>query len=174
MPDLGRHSIHDLADILALPELLSALTHSSTAAHPSIRTSHQALEIALGENVSIATHLLEHESRLAMQRSTTQAQLLSTHALDRQWRQKQSDMDDALGPFSPVSLYQRLGQCIQEQDMVCRALEESFLEGDADGAVATEREVLEWVRRYRDAKVLHYLRRERRERWDEGRVGGWR
>lgn len=84
-------------------------------------------------------------------------------------------MDRALGPFAPASLYQRLGQGVQEQEMVCLALEESFLEGEgADGGTATEREALEWVRRYREAKKLYYLRQERKERWDEGRVGGWR
>jgi Modifier of rudimentary (Mod(r)) protein len=98
-------------------------------------------------------------------RSSTQAQLLSTHALERQWRQKQSDMDRALAPFSPSS------QGVQEQGMVCRALEESFLEGD--GATANEREALEWVRRYREAKKIYYSRQERKERWDEGRIGGW-
>jgi hypothetical protein len=56
--------------------------------------------------------------------------------------------------------------------MICRALEESFLEGD--GGVATEREAAEWVRRFREAKKVYYSRRERKERWDEGRVGGWR
>jgi hypothetical protein len=81
-------------------------------------------------------------------------------------------MDRALAPFSPSALYQKLGQGVSEQEMVCRALEESFLEGD--GATATEREAAEWVRRYRDAKKVYYSRRERKERWDEGRVGGWR
>jgi len=81
-------------------------------------------------------------------------------------------MDRALAPFSPSSLYQRLGQGVQEQEMICRALEESFLEGD--GGTATERETSEWVRRYREAKKVYYSRRERKERWDEGRVGGWR
>jgi hypothetical protein len=81
-------------------------------------------------------------------------------------------MDRALSPFLPSSLYQRLGQGVQEQEMICRALEESFLDGD--GAVANEREVVDWVRRYRDAKKLYYSRSERKERWDEGRVGGWR
>jgi hypothetical protein len=80
-------------------------------------------------------------------------------------------MDRALAPFSPSSLYQRLGQAVQEQEMICRALEESFLEGDG---TATEKEAADWVRRYREAKKLYYSRRERRERWDEGRVGGWR
>jgi hypothetical protein len=82
-------------------------------------------------------------------------------------------MDDALAPFAPASLYQRLTQGLQEQEMVCHAMEESFLEGDGDGEV-TERETLDWVRRYREAKKLYYLRHERKERWNERRVGGWR
>lgn len=121
-----------------------------------------------------AAQLLELEARLAGQRSAAQAQLLSTHALERQWRAKQAEMDHALAPFSPASLYQRLSQAVLEQEGVCHALEESFLEGEGDGALATEREVADWVRRYREAKKLYYLRQERKERWDEGRVGGWR
>ena len=46
--------------------------------------------------------------------------------------------------------------------------------GGGDGGVATERETLEWVRRYREARKLFYLRQERKERWNERRVGGWR
>jgi hypothetical protein len=85
-------------------------------------------------------------------------------------------MDHALAPFAPASLYQRLGAGLQEQEAVCAALEESFLEGENPdgGALATEREATDWVRRYREAKKLYYLRQERKERWDEGRVGGWR
>lgn len=88
-------------------------------------------------------------------------------------------MDTALAPFAPAALYARLGQSLAEQEAVCRALEESFLEGGgSEGAggeeLATERETLDWVRRYREAKKLFYLRHERRERWNEHRVGGWR
>jgi hypothetical protein len=82
-------------------------------------------------------------------------------------------MDHALGPFAPASLYQRVGQGVQEQSAVCQAMEESFLEAE-DGSLETEREVAEWVRRYREARTLYYLRHERKDRWDEGRVGGWR
>lgn len=60
---------------------------------------------------------------------------------------------------------------IGEQEDVARALEESFLEGEG---VAGEREVGEFLKRYREAGKVLWLRRERRERWDEGRVGGWR
>ncbi|KAL8419418.1 hypothetical protein RB594_002587 [Gaeumannomyces avenae] len=46
--------------------------------------------------------------------------------------------------------------------------------GRDNDAPATERETLDWVRQYREARKLLYLRQERKERWDEGRVGGWR
>jgi hypothetical protein len=167
-------SKQDLADILSSPALLAALTHSPQTIHPSLRASHDALQAALAENMERAAQLLDLEARLAHQRSAAQAQLLSTHALERQWRAKQADMDHALAPFAPASLYQRLAQGVAEQEGVCYALEESFLEGGGDGALATEREAGDWVRRYREAKKLYYLRQERKERWDEGRVGGWR
>ncbi|CAK7269211.1 hypothetical protein SEPCBS119000_003454 [Sporothrix epigloea] len=164
----------DLADIVSSPELLSALTHAPSTIHPSLSASHTALQNALDENIKLAKHLQELETRLAHQRGTTQAQLLGTHALERSWRAKQADMDAVLAPFAPASLYQQLATGVSEQEQVCQALEESFLDGDSEGAPATEREVSEWVRRYRDARKVHYLRQERRERWDEGRVGGWR
>lgn len=164
----------DLAELLADPALLNAVTHSPASIHPSLQASHEALGTALSDNIELANHLVELESRLSVQRSNTQAQLLSTHALERQWRQKQSDMDHALAPFSPASLYQQLSQGVQEQAMMCQAMEESFLEGEGEGALASEREATDWIRRYREAKVQYYLRQERKERWDEGRVGGWR
>ncbi|ETS01697.1 hypothetical protein M419DRAFT_51316, partial [Trichoderma reesei RUT C-30] len=180
-------SKQDIADILSSPSLLNALTNSPQAIHPSLRASHAALSSALSSNIDLATRLLESEARLARQRSATQAQLLSMHALERQWRQKQTDMDTALARFSPAALYQLLAQSVQEQAAVCHALEESFLEdnnaavdhgrGDKTTATATatgEREAADWIRRYREAKVQFYLRQERKERWDEGRVGGWR
>jgi hypothetical protein len=168
------YSKQDLADILSDPALLSALTHSPQTMHPSLRGPHDSLQAALAENMERAAQLLDQEARLAHQRSAAQAQLLSTHALERQWRAKQADMDHALAPFAPASLYQRLAQGVTEQEGVCYALEESFLEGGGDGALATEREASDWARRYREAKKLYYLRQERKERWDEGRVGGWR
>ncbi|KAJ9157693.1 Vacuolar protein sorting-associated protein 37C [Pleurostoma richardsiae] len=172
-------SKQDLADILSNPTLLNALTHAPGTIHPSLAASHAALQSALSENVELATRLLELEARLGRQREAAQAQLLSAHALERQWRAKQAEMDHALAPSAPASLYQRLAQGVQEQEAVCHALEESFLEGAGGGeagggGLATERETLEWVRRYREAKKLYYLRQERKERWDEGRVGGWR
>ncbi|PTB64109.1 hypothetical protein BBK36DRAFT_1089299, partial [Trichoderma citrinoviride] len=168
-------SKQDIADILSSPSLLNALTHAPQAIHPSLAASHAALSAALASNTDLAARLLDAEARLARQRSATQAQLLSSHALERQWRQRQTDMDTALARFSPAALYQLLAQSVQEQAGVCQAMEESFLDAAADDAgVAGEREAAEWIRRYREAKVQFYLRQERKERWDEGRVGGWR
>ena len=170
--DLRRRK-QDLADILGDPKLLQALTRAPTSAHPSVAPSDEALLAALDGNLALGKHLLELEARLAHQRSSAQAQLLSTHALERQWRQKQAEMDHALQPFAAPALYQQLTQSLQEQEMICQAMEESFLDGDGSG-LATERETLDWVRKYREAKKLYYLRQERKERWNERRVGGWR
>ncbi|KAI2629371.1 hypothetical protein GGS21DRAFT_492304 [Xylaria nigripes] len=174
-------SKQDLAEILSNPSTLQALTVSPTTIHPSLAQTQDALLVALNENVALAQHLVELETRLAHQRASTQAQLLSAHALERQWRSKEVDMDTALAPFSPASLYTRLTHALQEQEMLCAALEESFLEGQGggsgdsgEGGLATERETLDWVRRYREARRLYYLRQERKERWNERRVGGWR
>ncbi|KAK8019902.1 hypothetical protein PG990_005040 [Apiospora arundinis] len=185
-------SKQDLADILSDPNLLNALTHAPDAGHPSLLSSHAGLQSALTENMTLAAHLVDLEGRVSQQRAHTQAQLLSTHALERQWRQKQAEMDAALSSFAPAALYGRLTQALAEQEQICDALEESFLDGgrgapppsslsynaaadgDDAGGVATEREVLDWVRRYREARKLYYLRQERKERWNERRVGGWR
>ncbi|KAI1107665.1 hypothetical protein F4804DRAFT_329075 [Jackrogersella minutella] len=170
-------SKQDLAEMLSNAATLDALTHAPSTMHPSLAATRDALLSALGENVGLAAHLTELEAHLAQQRGAAQAQLLSTHALERQWRQKQAEMDAALAPFAPAALYSRLGQALAEQEAVCRAMEESFLEGgggDESGELASEREVLDWVRRYREAKKVFYLRHERRERWNEHRVGGWR
>lgn len=164
----------DLAAILSDDHLLRTATHAPETAHPSLSTSYEALQAALSENTELASKLLELELQVSTERSSTQAQLLSTHALERQWRQKQSELDSALGPFSPASLYQRLCHGVQEQGMVCHALEESFIDSNSSENVASEREVIEWIRRYRESKTLFYSRQERKERWDEGRVGGWR
>ncbi|KAI1776711.1 hypothetical protein F4818DRAFT_358123 [Hypoxylon cercidicola] len=176
-------SKQDLAEMLSDPAVLEALTQAPSTAHASLAATRDALLAALDANVLLAAHLAALEARLADRRAAAQAQLLSTHALERQWRAKQAEMDAALAPFSPAALYSRLGQSLAEQEAVCRALEESFLEGGRgeDGAgggggehLATERETLDWVRRYREAKKTFYLRHERRERWNEHRVGGWR
>lgn len=61
-----------------------------------------------------------------------------------------------------------------EQEGICRAMEESFVDGDVVTGKRTEREIQEWVKGYREERKRYYGRREKKERWDEGRVGGWR
>lgn len=91
-------------------------------------------------------------------------------------------MDDALSPWGPRAMYQRLVSSISEQEALLRAVHESFLEGggqedgyygDRNGK-ATEKEVTDWIKRIREGTATLEKRREMRARWDEGRVGGWR
>jgi hypothetical protein len=70
-----------------------------------------------------------------------------------------------------MALYQRLSASVTEQELLVRGVEESWLE--EEGKVG-EREVESWLRRVKEVRRTAFLRRERKERWDEGRVGGWR
>lgn len=125
----------------------------------------------LESNIALASSLQQLESRLNHERSATQSRLLAMKALEQQHRTKISETEDALRDFSPMALYQRLNASVQEQDALVKGIEDSFLE---EGGMASEREVADFVRRIREAKRVAFLRTERKERWDEGRVGGWR
>ncbi|EEQ90433.1 uncharacterized protein BDCG_05553 [Blastomyces dermatitidis ER-3] len=172
LPDaLKDKSTPDLHSILQNPTLLHALatTHSSYAA------TQAHLTTLLTANKKLATHLLSLETHLHNLRASTESLLLHHQSLELSWRKKQGELDTALEPWSPKALYQRLVAGIAEQEAVCRAVEESFLESEQGSEEkATEREVVEWVRRVRTEGARLENRREMRARWDEGRVGGWR
>ncbi|KAI9814365.1 MAG: hypothetical protein M1827_003220 [Pycnora praestabilis] len=161
----------DLSALLQSPALLTALTNGSETAHPSLETAIAPLHTSLSANLNLAHSILALEQTVIAQRASTQSHLLTLHALEHQWRTTQTRMDSALAPFSPKALYTRLGQSIAEQEAVCEALEESFMEGEGKWG---EREVGDFVKRYREGRKVVFLRRERKARWDEGRVGGWR
>lgn len=163
--------------MLQSPELQHAIIHNPETTHPSLPASTVPLRELLAQNIALAEQLKVLEAHVRHQRESTQSRLLSLRALERQWRAKQAEQDAALRDFSPPALYQRLSAAVGEQEALCRGLEESFLEGEGGGgedSVASEREVQEFVRRLREGHKIAYLRAERKERWDEGRVGGWR
>ena len=200
----------DLAHALATPELLHALSTSSGTTPASQAASTTEALAALQTNLALASHLPGVHAQLLHSRAQTSTRLLQAHAQAQQWRLKQAAMDKALAGFSPQALYQRLAQAVVEQEALCLALEESFLNNsvpsdDARSSTPTtththphtlpipasstpaaspyraghlknggDREVADWVRSFRDARKVYYLRREGKERWDEGRVGGWR
>lgn len=164
----------DLHHILQTPDLQHAIVHNSSTTHASLPASITPLQSLLAQNVSLAESLKQLEAHVQHQRSNTQSRLLALRALERQWKAKQSEQDEALREFSPPALYQRLSASVGEQEALCRGLEESFLEGEGGDEVASEREVMEFVRRLREGRKIAYLRGERKVRWDEGRVGGWR
>jgi hypothetical protein len=160
--------------VLQTPGLQHAIIHNPETAHPSLAASTAPLQALLAQNISLAESLKQLEEHVQHQRDGTQSRLLALRALERQWRDKQTEQDEALREFSPPAMYQRLSAAVGEQESLCRGLEESFLEGEGVDAVASEREVTEFVRRIREGRKVAYLRAERKERWDEGRVGGWR
>ncbi|KAL1958597.1 hypothetical protein VTO42DRAFT_4194 [Malbranchea cinnamomea] len=177
IPDILKNkSTTDLHPLLSSPSLLSALTST----HPSLPASQAHLQSLLSSNIALASHVKSLELHLLSLRAATESLLLHHSSLELSWRKKQSEMDAALAPWSPKALYQRLSAAIAEQEAICEAVEESFLEeGGQDGnggrsGQASDREVAEWVRQVRSEGAKLAARREARARWDEGRVGGWR
>jgi hypothetical protein len=161
----------DLQALLSDPSLQQALLHDPSTSHPAIAASCEPLKELLADNLALANSLKALEAQIRAQRETTQSRLLSLRALERQFRAKQAEQETALRDFSAPALYQKLVGAIAEQESLCRGLEESFLEEEGP---ATDREVEQFVKRLKEARKVAYLRRERKERWDEGRVGGWR
>lgn len=161
----------DLHALLQDQSLQASLLDNPSTTHAAIPASQQALRPLIETNVQLASSLQDLEAHLSTVRQSTQSRLLALKALEQQHRSKLSETEDALSSFSPMALYQRLSASVQEQDQLLRGLEESWLEEDG---VASEREVSDFVRRVKEAKKTAFLRRERKERWDEGRVGGWR
>ncbi|KAL2832063.1 hypothetical protein BDW59DRAFT_139633 [Aspergillus cavernicola] len=171
LPDgIKEKSTTDLQTILHTPSLITALSSS----HPSYKSHQIALETLLTYNKDLTNHLQSLETQLSTLRSSTESLLLKHQSLEVSWRKKQIEMDGALAPWSPKALYQRLAAGIAEQEAVCLAVEESFLEEEHHGDRATEKEVGDWVRRVRGEGAKLAGRREAKARWDEGRVGGWR
>lgn len=160
-----------MRELVENQKLQAALLNNPNTTHPSIPASQEPLQQLLDSNIALASSLQQLESRLTHQRAATQSRLLALRALERQHKTKIVETEDALRNFSPMALYQRLNASVQEQEALVKGIEESFLD---DGAIATDRELADFVRRVREAKRLAFLRSERKERWDEGRVGGWR
>lgn len=163
--------MNDLHHILNTPSLQHALLINPSTAHPAVPASESYLKPLISSNLQTATQLQETEVRLAQLRERTQSRLLALRALEQQHRTKLNETEDALREFSPMALYQRLNASVQEQDLMNRGVEESWLEEDG---MASDREMADFVRRVKEGRKTAFLRRERKGRWDEGRVGGWR
>ncbi|KAA8896801.1 hypothetical protein FN846DRAFT_993574 [Sphaerosporella brunnea] len=153
----------DLQYLLHSPALLSSLY---TATHPSSASNSAALTASLSTNIALSQQLVALETSLGTLRESTQQKLLETKGLEKRWREKEKEMYQSLQPFSEVGLHARLQSAVAEGERECDALAEEFLSG------AGELEVEPWVRAYRDGRKTVALRRERRGRWDEGRVSG--
>ncbi|KIX94426.1 uncharacterized protein Z520_09812 [Fonsecaea multimorphosa CBS 102226] len=177
--NVANKPLNELQPLLNNPSLVASLASQ----HPSYASSLTPMERAIQQNVQLAQQVAHLESQLRALRDDTAQLLLNHTSLQTQWRRKQTEMDDALAPWGPRQMYQRLASSINEQEAVLKAMQESFLEGGTDDDAyyggtndgkASEKEVTEWVRRIREGATTLEKRREMRARWDEGRVGGWR
>ncbi|RPB08883.1 hypothetical protein P167DRAFT_567593 [Morchella conica CCBAS932] len=149
-------------------DLTPGFKHHHT--HPHAQQHEATLTAALHRNADLAARLSALEPRLHTARDGAERALLDARMKEREWRAREKEMYQSLQPFSSPALYSRLVNAVADAEAVAEAMAESFLEeGGGDG-----RDVGEFVREYRALRKTYHLRRERKERWDEGRVGGWR
>ncbi|KAI1629675.1 hypothetical protein EDD37DRAFT_604554 [Exophiala viscosa] len=177
-PELQDKPINELHPLVHNTSLLA----SFAASHPSYSSALVPLQSAVQANIQLAEQVSRAENQLHQLRNETAQLLLNHTSLQTQWKRKQSEMDDALAPWGPRQMYQRLVSSINEQEALLRAVQESFLDGsDRDDSFygggngkASEKDVSEWIRRIKEGTTTLEKRKEMRARWDEGRVGGWR
>ena len=161
------HSTQQLEAFLNSPERMRALAQT----HPSLHPEYSPLPPLLTQTSQLGSQLSQQYAQLLVLRERTQGHLLHLHALERQWREKQTQLDRDLEPWSPKTLYGRLREAEEEAESLSEGLEKSWLDGDG---LAEDREVSEFLRGFREGRGKIWRRREVRQRWDEGRVGGWR
>ncbi|RMZ82630.1 hypothetical protein DV738_g1489, partial [Chaetothyriales sp. CBS 135597] len=170
----------DLQSLLANPSLVNAFAQT----HPSFASSTVPVTALLESNTALAQQIAALEAQLRQLRHDTAQALLNHTSLQTQWRRKQREMDDALSPWGPRAMYQRLVSSISEQEALLAAMTDSFLDTSASEnayydqgsatRLASDKEVVDWLRRVREGTTTLAKRCEMRARWDEGRVGGWR
>ena len=168
---LSKQSTSQLQEVLRDRELLEGLNQSVNTRHPSHQNDIAAVARMLSSNTLLAQAVAHEEELLVEKRTRVENNLLTLHALERQWRGKQANMDRALDPFSPQSLYRQLANSVTEADDMSERIVEAFLSEDSS---ASDRETSDWVRAMRESRTRYWKRRARKERWDEGKVGGWR
>ena len=175
---INKYTTADLQKLLSDSTLLNSVAQLHTAYTSALRPLHSQIEA----NTTLANQLSALEVQIKSLRDKTGQLMLQHTSLQTQWRRKQSEMDEALAPWGPRAMYQRLIASISEQEAMLIALQESFVEGSSEtpdyygsgSSKASEKEVTDWVKRVREGAAALEKRREMRARWDEGRVGGWR
>ena len=121
-------STNDLHNLLHDASLQSAILSDPNTTHPAIPAAQAHLKPLLESNIALANSLTNIETRLTQKRTQTQSRLLALRALEQQHRTKISETEDALRDFNPMALYQRLNASVQEQELLVRGVEESWLE----------------------------------------------
>lgn len=161
----------DLEHLLQNPTLLTGVLHHPSHAPDVLSASNTQLRTHLQATSQLAQQAARTAGQVQQMRDQVQAHLLRARAAEQAWRRKEKEMEDALEAFGPRALHRRLAGAVREGEEGLGVVVESWLAMDG---VVSEREVQEWVKGVREGRKVVELRKERRGRWDEGRVGGWR
>jgi Modifier of rudimentary (Mod(r)) protein len=197
---MDKYSRQDLQHLLDTSDLLDSVYETT---HPQAQHNLQALTETWTTNRSIAgpyirrprqqgrltlcaERILTREEEVRQARKAAEGKLAEAKDLEAQWQAKQAEMDAALKvnpgdsaapcqesrltrgqPFSPPALYAKLETLVTETEVLSETLATSFLEGE-------EGDVSDFIREYRALRKQYHIRRERKEKWQNGQIAGWR
>ncbi|KAG4303860.1 hypothetical protein PORY_002748 [Pneumocystis oryctolagi] len=153
----------DLKSILDDFSLLDAILNTT---HPKVLQQTNALKEAYKTNIKFSEELLNQKSSfLDLQRSVENA-LNEVKKYEEQWESVSKEMVDSLKFYSKPYLLTQLDNATKEANDFSNALQKMFLENKKDSDVSG------FIKKYRQARKLYYLRLEKKEQWESGKISG--
>lgn len=154
----------DLQEILDSTDLL----HDIFLAHHSLPTQHASLLAQEEERHRDAlARIATLREQIVHQRQITETAVAATKSLEAEWERVEKGMYLAQKPYSAQSLLLDLKNVLSEAERTSEGQLASFL--DSSGG-----NVEDFIREYRKTRKLRHLRAEKVQRWQDGRVGGFR
>ncbi|ODQ82956.1 hypothetical protein BABINDRAFT_164675 [Babjeviella inositovora NRRL Y-12698] len=163
---LPRDSLNELR---SEPTLLSGYVKT----HPSF-TKHEAAHVNLideqiAELRSLADRLLALRARYQMLNDEALPEFVQHRA---SWQSLELEMYRNLERFNLNHLKSRMREAIAEANAYSLLMVDAVIEEHQDKDEMKEKDLQQFLRDYKQTRILYHSRKERSNRWAENRVGG--
>ncbi|KTW27589.1 uncharacterized protein T551_03088 [Pneumocystis jirovecii RU7] len=153
----------ELKDILNDSLLLDAILNTT---HPEVLQQMNILKEAYKTNIRFSEELLNQKSSFLNLQKNVENTLNELKKYEKRWEDVKKEMEISFKFHSKPYLLTRLDNAIKETDDFSNSLQKSFLEDKENN------DVLEFIKKYRQARKLYYFRLEKKEHWESGKIIG--
>ncbi|KAG5439661.1 hypothetical protein PCK2_000795 [Pneumocystis canis] len=124
------------------------------------------LKEAYKTNILFSEELLNQESFLIDLEKQVKHAFNEVKKYEKQWEDLKKKMDILLEPYSKSYLFTQLEDAIKEADDFSNSLQELFLKNKEDN------DLYGFIKKYKQARKLYYLRSEKKNQWESGKILG--